>query len=567
MEIKNNKTIIISKDKNFSNDEVKIVDEKVKNYNAIEIKNSNVSNITLIGDREVNDGEGYNGVVISSGVSSIKESDISEFGGYGIVTSNGVNNISFYDIKDEDGNVVYGVSYKNLEKVDDEHIHLIKRINVENISQFELGYTFGYMGYNYCNGRKYIAKFYNNSDDIIAEIESVQYDKVQVPEGAKLVDFVIEQSYLPTNGNSDFNGVVLFISDYCFPQPTIEYNYIHDNTRENIAICGGQNVLVKNNKLENSWLGLVIEDGWELCKDVEICNNVFKGNGRDVIAASGRNLKFYGNKFSNWVNIGDRVEGLKFNNNTLEVTKEDHIKTNDRFVVNLHKGEVELNDNTFINARVQITSDEYAKNNSKVVAKGNTFVNTHITTSPSFVVFEDSILNAEESVMVTGNFKNSKFCGKVIGATGLNLYNCIVQNVSRYMCQKIGNIQNSNFINVGLELDNNYNNSALNINKSVLENVSFVINGRGDKNPYFKVENSTIVINKPLIDAWNISGTGKIEFINCNIIATEDIEYLFKTAWFESDINDFSIILDNCTIDNKIKNVSNNKIKKYIITK
>lgn len=564
-EINNGKPIVI--DGVIQGQDIKIVGEKVKSYNAITMRGAIVKDTKLVGDKKINDGEGYNGIVIEAGENEVSNNDISNFGGYGVVTSVGKSNISMYDIIDEDGKVVYGVSCKNLEKLDDNNIHLIKRINVEKIKQFELGYTQGYMGYNYCNGRNYVAKFFNAKDEIISEIKSVQFDKVIVPEGAKLVDFVIEQNYIPQNGNTDFNNAVLFITDFDNPRAIIKENYIHDNTRENIAICGGQGVEVSNNRLENTWIAIVIEDGWELCKDVVIKNNDFKGNGRDIVVASGRNLIFENNNFSNWVNIGNRVEGLKFNNNKLEATEKDHTACNDRFVVEMHKGDVEICNNKFINARVQLSADDFAMaGNVKVTAKGNVFENTHITTSPEIVIFEDSKYVGGKNMMIVGNFLNSEITGKSVGFSGINLDKCCLHDVG-VQCQKTNIIKDSEINNVNVTIFNGYKGASLEIKNSKLNNVRFEISGRDKQDVFIIVRDSEITLSDAMLNFWNVSGVGRIEFINCNIIAEKEIEHLSKTSWKEANNKEFQIIFDNCKMDSKIKNIFNNKIEEYVIVK
>ena len=564
-EINNGEPIVI--DGVIQGQDIKIVGEKVKSYNAITMRGAIVEDTKLVGDKKINDGEGYNGIVIEAGENEVSNNDISNFGGYGVVTSVGKSSISMYDIIDEDGKVVHGVSCKNLEKLDDNNIHLIKRINVEKIKQFELGYTQGYMGYNYCNGRNYVAKFFNAKDEVIAEIKSVQFDKVIVPEGAKLVDFIIEQNYIPQSGNADFNNAVLFITDFDNPKAIIKENYIHDNTRENIAICGGQGVEVSNNRLENTWIAIVIEDGWELCKDVVIKNNDFKGNGRDVIAASGRNLTFENNNFSNWVNIGNRVEGLKFNNNKLEATESDHTACNDRFVVEMHKGDVEICNNKFVNARVQLSADDFAMaGNVKVIAKGNVFENTHITASPEIVVFEDSKYVGGKDMMIVGNFLNSEITGKSVGFSGINLDKCCLHDV-KVQCQKTNIVENSEVKNVHVTIFNGYKGASLEIKNSKLNNVKFEIAGRDKQDVFIVVRDSEITLSDAMLNFWNVSGVGRIEFVNCNIIAEKEIEYLSKTSWKEANNQEFQIIFDNCKMDSKIKNIFNNKIKEYVIVK
>ena len=532
-----------------------------KGTNFINLENQVLEDVEIIGDKLINDGEGYNGVCVVKD-SDIINCNISNFGGYGIVTSNGKNNISIYDVKDEDGKTVYGISYKNLEMIDDSHIHLIKRINVENFNQFELGYTFGYMGYNYCNGRNYLAKFYDVNDEVIEVVKGVQYDKIEVPNGAKLVDFIIEQTYIPTRGNSDFNDAVLFISDYDCPKVEIKDCYIHDQSRENIAICGGQGVNVDNCRLENTWIGLCIEDGWELCKDVLVKNCKFNGNGRDVIIASGRNLVLENNTFSAWVNIGNRVEGLKFNNNIFDVSDANHKRCNDRFVIEVHKGDIEICDNVFKKSRVQLFSDDYAKaGNAKVIMKGNVFEDTPITVMDKLFICEDSEIKGKPE-RIAGQYKNCNLHFIAADVCGVDVTDSDVHDINRCKFQNTNTFDNCNISNVGFEIFNDYKNATTTISNSNLNDTVFAINGRGKNNVKYLVNNCTIRLTKPLIDMYNITGMGTYHFKDCKIIG-DNIDYLCKTVWADSDPNECKIIFENCTIEG-VKEIANPRIKKYI---
>ena len=532
-----------------------------KGNNFVTLRDEAYQDVKLIGDKKVNDGEGYNGICIEKD-SQVLNCEVCDFGGYGIVASNGKNHISIYDVKDEDGATVYGVSYKNLEKVDDKHIHLIKRLNVEKFPQFELGYTMGYGGYNYCNGRNYVAKFYDADDKLIAEVEGRQYDKMQVPKEAKLVDFVIEQDYLPTRGNGDFNGAVLFVSDYDCPKVEIKDCYVHDQSRENIAVCGGQGVHIDGCKLEKTWIGLCIEDGWELCKDVVVENCEFEGNGRDVIVAGSRNLEFKNNVFRAWVNIGNRVEGLKFNNNVFDVSAENHKSTNDRFVVEVHKDDVEICDNVFKRARVQLHSDDYAKDgNAKVVKKRNIFEDTPITAMDKLFVCEEAVIKGKPERLV-GQYKACEFYFDEVDACGMNVKESRLHDISRCKFQQPNVFEDCEIKKVGFEIFNDYKGAEAVFRKCKLEDVKFAINSRGQNDVKFLVEDCEIHLTKPMIDMWNCTGKGTYHFKDCKIVA-DNIDYLCKTAWTDGKYDDYRVIFENCEIVG-VKEMANNRMKKHI---
>ena len=61
---------------------------------------------------------------------------------------------------------------------------------------------------------------------------------------------------------------------------------------------------------------------------------------------------------------------------------------------------------------------------------------------------------------------------------------------------------------------------------------------------------------------YNITGMGTYHFKDCKIIG-DNIDYLCKTAWTESNSNEYKIIFENCTIEG-VKEIANPRIKKYI---
>lgn len=531
---------------------------KKTGYVALTLEDAEVNNVQLIGDKEVNAGDVYCGMNVTKGKNNkINQCEVSNFGGYGVVTSIGTTDIRI------------PISYKILTKLDDTHIHLNSLINIAGISQFELGYTMDYMGYNYCNGRQYTAVFYSETGEQIAEVPGRQYDKVSVPEGAKLVDFIIEQSYVPTTGNTDFNGAVLFITDYSNPSVEISNNKVFNNMREDLAICGGENVSIHDNKITDTWIGLCIEDGWEMCNHVLIENNTFNNNGRDVVVASGRNLEFIGNVFEAWVSIGNRVEGLKFMNNTFDISDENHKKTNDRFECTFHNTEAEIAYNIYKQARIAFGTTSVPSN---VNIHNEHYIDSYINQMPKEYVIKDSIVEYKKhDGRINGAYLRTEISAdnaRLIYFVSTQCEDGNIHDIGRILYQKDNKAYSTSFTNVGIEIDNGYKDGFTEYYGCDFTNVTFALNGASNNATHILAEECSFNLNKELIEMWNINGSGVYTFKNCAFNITEDIEYLVSTVHATAAVDNYKIIFENCVFNGKnIGAIANAKLMPYVIVK
>ena len=163
--------------------------------------------------------------------------------------------------------------------------------------KFELGYTGGYMGYPFIQGRVFQSYFYDAEMNFIGRQKCLQYRKVAIPEKAKWMHLEFNQpgvSNEPAHVGAAKGGWVARITDF---RPSTDVHFHHNvlsqNRRLGMAYCGGQKWLIEENLFAenggaNPAYGVDFEDGSELMQDVIFRNNKFKGNrAGDLVVCAG----------------------------------------------------------------------------------------------------------------------------------------------------------------------------------------------------------------------------------------------------------------------------------------
>ena len=552
----------------------KINDNGLQHYTVIDFSNcsnSQLINGIILGDRETHDYktiEGSHewtcGIVFNNCDNCILDNvTISSFPGYGISSSLGEN------LSD----LIIGVTKENLSigNINDKGklnnkkgtIRTIDPLNISNVGgEFELGYNKGYMGYPYMQSKEYLSYFYDENMKFISKVDNCkQYKKVLIPDKAKYVHFVFNQDYLPSTGDTDFNGTTVFLTNYSSPNNiTIKNCTIEKNRSLGMGICGGRNFTIKNNTFKENGGGapgyaIDLEDGWEYMDSFLFKNNKFIDNNNDIVSCAGDNIIFENNSFTSTVYMWGRTTNYKFLNNSFS-----NISMNINYE---YSTDTECSGNTYNNCRIAITSKN---KDAKFNINNENIIDTHVNTMPENVSIIDSKITADniDNIRIYGNFKDchiSKVTGSLVSFKGEN---CKINNSNIYIQEEVNfkesNIEDTNIASFTttekITLDNNkLNNTKISLStwgcptEVLLKNNTISI----DKDSLLHLsagvtkevilDNNTIEnnSNKSLINLFDTSYTkakGKLILKN-NTINQGNSDYIFDGVKIESGEFDF----------------------------
>ena len=451
----------------------KVNDNGLQHYTVIDFSNcsnSQLINGIILGDRETHDYktiEGSHewtcGIVFNNCDNCILDNvTVSSFPGYGISSSLGENLSDLIIGVTKDNLSIGNISDKGKLNSKRGTIRTIDPLNISNVGgEFELGYNKGYMGYPYMQSKAYSAYFYDENMKFISKVDNCkQYKKVLIPDKAKYVHFVFKQDYLPSNGDTDFNGTTVFLTNYSSPNNiTIRNCTIEKNRSLGMGICGGRNFTIKNNTFKENGGGapgyaIDLEDGWEYMDSFLFKNNKFIGNNNDIVSCAGDNIIFENNSFTSTVYMWGRTTNYKFLNNSFS-----NIAMNINYE---YSTDTECSGNTYNNCRIAITSKnkdaEFNINNENII-------DTHVNTMPENVSIIDSKITADniDNIRIYGNFKDchiSKVTGSLVSFKGEN---CKINNSNIYIQEEVNfkenNIEDTNIASFTttekITLDNN----------------------------------------------------------------------------------------------------------------
>jgi len=286
-------------------------------------KNLRLTNGTLRGDREEHDyktvkgtHEGCAGLSVIGGDNlEIDHLHVTQFPGIGVTNSStGMRN------RDELlQHIYYLVEGKNFESggfsdtgeaVDNpQKMRTIEPYAIGGErSQFELGYTGGYMGFPWILGRAYQIVFLDEGKQFLEKKEALQYRKIQVPEKARFMHLEINQPEIAEKPAHPASTEFLARITNFIPSTNVHF---HDNLLDfnrSLGLSGvGQRWLIENNRFENNGgiapaYGVDLEDGWELMQDVVFRKNAFKDNLQgDIVICAGSEILVEDNDFTNKV--------------------------------------------------------------------------------------------------------------------------------------------------------------------------------------------------------------------------------------------------------------------------
>ncbi|WP_052737803.1 chitobiase/beta-hexosaminidase C-terminal domain-containing protein [Bacillus sp. SA1-12] len=185
-----------------------------------------------------------------------------------------------------------------------------------------LGYTQGYHGYPHLRSRLYSIHFYSeNFTHLESQMYNLQYYIYPKAPNAKYAKIVIYQEGPPSSGDSDFNGAVAFIRTIGMPRNCyINDCRFEDNFSTGLAMCGGQNWLIKGNTFSNNGgrmpgCDIDWEDGWEHMVGDVLKNNTFDSK-LGVIFSSGSSLSAFNNTFNqSTMTVWARTQNFRIFNN------------------------------------------------------------------------------------------------------------------------------------------------------------------------------------------------------------------------------------------------------------
>lgn len=528
----------------------KINSNSLQHYTVIsftQCKNSIVTNGIILGDKDTHDYETNEGShewtcgVVFNDCENIELNNVTvkNFPGYGISSSLGKNisDLQIGVIKDnlESGNL----NNKGEPKRDSKTIRTKEPLDISNVGeQFELGYNKGYMGYPYLQSKTYDSYFYDENMNFISKQEGcVQYKKVEIPENAFYANFVFYQKEIPTNGDTDFNGTTVFLTNYLSPYKVkISNCTIEGNTSLGMGLCGGRNFIIEDNIFKNNGGGspgyaIDLEDGWEYMDGYLFKNNQFMGNTNDIVVCAGDNIVFQENKFTSTVYMWPRTTNYQFISNNF---KDIFMTINYEYST-----DTTIKGNTYENCKVAIGAKNKEAN---IQIMNENLINTSINTMPDDAVIIDSIIKSNnESISIKGNYESCEVSAKSTEFDSVNMYECIISNTS-------GNIKGLNTFNkckfnkVYLNTTNNI--EEISIDESELKDFSLAISTWGDRVKVNMTNNEIEISEKSLIAI----SAGKLELLqfkdnSVSNFSTESIFNLYDTGYTNPNGN--AVIINN----------------------
>ncbi len=227
--------------------------------------------------------------------------------------------------------------------------------------EFEFGYSTGYLGYPFVQGRAYQAFFFDAEMQFVEMKPCMQFRKVTVPAGAKFVHLEFNQPEVRDEPLHSGAGKGSFIGRISNFKGSVDVHFHHNqligNRRLGMGYCGGRRWLIEDNLFaENGGVapsyGIDLEDGWEFMQDVVIRNNRFRDNkAGDLVICAGSELLVEGNVFENNVALHGRPHNYIFRNNRF---------TGGRVGYKTRTGVARIEGNTYENCSLSIAYDTAA---------------------------------------------------------------------------------------------------------------------------------------------------------------------------------------------------------------
>lgn len=250
--------------------------------------------------------------------------------------------------------------------------------------EFEFGYSAGYMGYPFVQGRVYQVYFYDERQNFLESRKCLQFRKVTIPDEARFAHLEFNQPEVtdePLHSGAGKGSFIGRITNVRGPADVhFHHNTLSENRRLGLGYCGGRRFLIEENRFVNNGgvapsYGVDFEDGWEYMQDVVFRNNHFKGNkAGDLVICAGSELLIEGNTFENNVVVHARPHNYIFRNNTF---------TGGKVRYGTRTGVATIEGNTYQDCTLAIEYD------TKAVADGlNRAPGQAIATSPLSLVNE-----------------------------------------------------------------------------------------------------------------------------------------------------------------------------------
>ena len=519
--------------------------------------NIQLVNGTVLGDINTHDyttnpgtHEGNLGILIDGGVVNLTLDNLTvrDITGWGITTSTGKDYVGYPPVGIVNRNLRQGsIDPSNGVRISDNtKISTITPIDLTRFMNFAdryliLAYDKGYMGNPYLSTNQFDVIFYDKDKNIInVKTSQLIYKKVVIPDHTVYADFIFYQPDVPTKGDTDFNGAVLFVTHYIQPTDIKITNCTIDGARSlGIAICGGDGVTIadstiKNTKKQAPGYGVNLEDGWEFMNEIRFINNRFENNINDFVSSAGDNMVIEGNTFTKTFYIWSRTTNYTVRNNSFNGSTV-------TFQTDMSKNDYTAGGNKFINAAVKGSNLSDSSFENSNFLKGN--ANNCTFTSNKKVALNGSIRGSKfKSLWAEGDF--NIFYSEITGSN-LSLTATLVNG----KVAKKNIVDNSNFNKSSLNLNSNID---LNVTNSRLTDTTMGIGGGWNKNLFAALEYNVINnpnITAPFINAFNSFGSINLKRNSVVITSAQPIIKLFNPAYINGQplVADVNIIGNNCS--------------------
>ena len=410
-------------------------------------------------------------------------------------------------------------------------------------SYYNIGYPLGYHGYPYVNSRIYDVCFYDiNKQFIRRDRGLLRFRQYSKPENAYYAKFVFYNNYVPTSGNSDFNGAFAFVENFAHPIKNYIRNcVIEDNYSCGFAACGGQKWRIENNTWRRNagrmpGCDIDWEDGWEYMQDDLIEGNSFESYN-NVILCAGAGQIYKDNKFNGITTVYGRSQYWTFIDNTIEDTTG---------VTNGNGAKLSLSSAT----DVYIEGNKYAK--SSMVWSAN-----HGSSAAYDIYIKNEDFN--NSNILNGGVKNVKystFTGSNFSLYSTNVFKCelntgLITTNSKFSYSNIKSIamrptkdsnvtiDNSYLYNFKIDPSVQFNDVIINSCKIIRDVIGELMTTSSNSTGGIIVNNCTFKFNTLsayhyLIGGWNASGCiANYTFNNCAIEIENGFKgYLVACSWY-----------------------------------
>lgn len=192
-------------------------------------------------------------------------------------------------------------------------------------TEFEFGWTEGFMGFPFIKDRNYQIAFYGPDMKFLKKVSGIQFKKVSIPSGAKFVRLEFNQpvvaaetSHPGATGKAGYCGRITNFrppTDVHFHHNTIVYN-----RALGLAFRGGIKWVIEENHFKRNGgqlpnVAADFEGGWELTQNIIFRKNTFNNNANDLSIGGGTELLFESNKFEKAVIVLGRTFNYTFADN------------------------------------------------------------------------------------------------------------------------------------------------------------------------------------------------------------------------------------------------------------